>query len=416
MDLDESSEGSPRTKCVAYVVSNELAKTSSLLPSNINRSLLVHSLVKAFGLFSPKPGSRTQLRPLRPIPATMSDLAVYHTRDYLDFVLDGKNAVKAAPGTPSRAEFGLEDDCPPFHGLPDYIRLVAGASLTAANALKDGNTDIAICWDGGRHHAQKSHASGFCYVADCVLSIMSLRRSRVSLPDGTFRKPRILYLDLDLHFSDAVSQSFVSSTNASAPSQILTLSIHHTAPGFFPTSPLAALSDPDDPSFDPFTLSLPLARGTSSASFAKIWASVELIKNTFKPDFTVVQCGVDGLAGDPYATWNLSLADGEGSLGWCIDRICSEWACKVLLLGGGGYNSPNAARAWTYMTSVALGCPLSPETDIPDHAAFPFYAPSFTLDVPAGNVQDQNTQNYLDEVQARLARIACIIAERMESI
>lgn len=32
-----------------------------------------------------------------------------------------------------------------------YVPLVAGASLTAAEALTSGNADVAICWDGGRY-------------------------------------------------------------------------------------------------------------------------------------------------------------------------------------------------------------------------------------------------------------------------
>ena len=45
-------------------------------------------------------------------------------------------------------EFGLQDDCPTFKGLEDYVLLVAGANLTAAKCLKW--VDVAICWDGGR--------------------------------------------------------------------------------------------------------------------------------------------------------------------------------------------------------------------------------------------------------------------------
>lgn len=100
-----------------------------------------------------------------------------------------------------------------------------------------------------------------------------------------------------------------------------------------------------------------------------MWPIVERIKDTFQPDFIVVQCGVDGLAGDPMATWNWSIGD-LGSLGWCVDKIVQTWPGKKLLLGGGtyvvryegitqtfyqgGYNSPNAARAWTFLTSVVV--------------------------------------------------------------
>ena len=68
-----------------------------------------------------------------------------------------------------------------------------------------------------RHHAQKSKASGFCYVADCILAILSLKRPVPSVP---MRRPRVMYLDLDLHFSDAVSQAFYNASST-ASSQIL---------------------------------------------------------------------------------------------------------------------------------------------------------------------------------------------------
>lgn len=399
---------------VAYIVSNELAKFSSLLPSNKNRSVLVHTLAKELGLLSSKFTSPRSICPVRPQLATLADLSAYHTRDYLEFVLNPNNP-QSVDKDGAVGEFGLEDDCPYFPGLPEYVRLVGGGSLTAANALIQNQATIAIHWDGGRHHAQKAQASGFCYVADCILAILALKKSRLPCrEDGLSRKPRILYLDLDLHFSDGVSQSFASSGTA-AGAQVLTLSIHHSAPGFFPATPLSALSDPDNEEFDPWTLSLPLARGTSDRTFATIWPSVEAVKDAYQPDYVVVQCGVDGLAGDPYATWNWSLGESEGSLGWCIDRICNHWQTKILLLGGGGYHSPNAARAWAYLTSIALGQPLSLDTDIPDHNAFPLYAPSFTLDIPSGNTSDQNTPSSLDEVNTRFARVAEIIRRKTPS-
>ena len=143
-----------------------------------------------------------------------------------------------------------------------------------------------------------------------------------------------MYIDLDLHFSDGVSHAFASSASVSVNPQVLTFSIHHTAPGFFPVSAFSGLPDPADPTFDPFTLSLPLDRGASNATFARIWPSLERVKDAFRPTYAIVQCGVDGLAGAPYAIWNWSLGGEDGSLGWCIERILS-WDCKTVLLGGG---------------------------------------------------------------------------------
>jgi histone deacetylase 8 len=97
--------------------------------------------------------------------------------------------------------------------MAQYVRLVGGASLTAVKMLGQPSCDLAICWDGGRHHAKKSHAAGFCYVADCTLALMALRRLAQPNP-GTTRKLRTMYLDLDLHFSDGVSEAFHPSTGA----------------------------------------------------------------------------------------------------------------------------------------------------------------------------------------------------------
>jgi histone deacetylase 8 len=144
-----------------------------------------------------------------------------------------------------------------------------------------------------------------------------------------------MYIDVDLHFSDGVSEAFTSSSKT--PS-VLTFSLHYAAPGFFPTSPLAALTRADTST--PFTLSIPLNEGTSCATLCRVWNScVEPARAAFDPDFVVFQCGLDGLAGDPCGIWNLALdVLQEGSLGWVVQR-CLSWDRKTLLLGGGTQSS-----------------------------------------------------------------------------
>ena len=61
-----------------------------------------------------------------------------------------------------------------------------------------------------------------------------------------------------------------------------------------------------------------------------------------------------------------------------------------------------------------LGRPLALDADIPDHAAFPLYAPSFTLDVPAGTAPDQNTDTGLAHAERVFACAADAIRARME--
>lgn len=49
---------------------------------------------------------------MKPTRATYKDLAVYHSRDFLDFVLDAKNSTQKFTGKAGdNVEFGLEDVC-----------------------------------------------------------------------------------------------------------------------------------------------------------------------------------------------------------------------------------------------------------------------------------------------------------------
>lgn len=54
--------------------------------------------------------------------------------------------------------------------------LISCFLLSTAGAVKLNRqqTDIAVNWAGGLHHAKKSEASGFCYVNDIVLAILEL--------------------------------------------------------------------------------------------------------------------------------------------------------------------------------------------------------------------------------------------------
>lgn len=86
--------------------------------------------------------------------------------------------------------FNSNKDCPTFPEMMQHVELVAGGSLKAAELLR--NFDVAIHWDGGRHHARSDKASGFCYVNDVVLAIQKLMETY----------SRVLYIDLDIHHCD----------------------------------------------------------------------------------------------------------------------------------------------------------------------------------------------------------------------
>lgn len=98
------------------------------------------------------------------------------------------------------------------------------------------------------------------------------------------------------------------------------------------------------------------------------------------------------MAGDPLGKWNLSTHD----YGDCIKRILA-WKKPLLVLGGGGYNTPSASRCYAYLTSVILGREIS--DDVPEHEYFEDYEPAFTLHVDAGRQADENTAEYIEVVR-----------------
>jgi acetoin utilization deacetylase AcuC-like enzyme len=88
--------------------------------------------------------------------------------------------------------------------------LVLIVHVGAAIKLNRGESDIAINWGGGLHHAKKSEASGFCYVNDINLAILELLRYH----------QRVLYIDIDNHHGDGVEEAFFTTD------RVMTVSFH----------------------------------------------------------------------------------------------------------------------------------------------------------------------------------------------
>ncbi|GAA5984140.1 hypothetical protein JCM10908_006065 [Rhodotorula pacifica] len=460
---------------VAHIHSDELIQAADCLPANEGRASLVHSLCDSYHLLHSSHDNaelsaedqNSRARIAEPVRATREQLTRFHDEGFIDAILGREKNLDSAdnsdtgssddeeeepaprsfglaphpayhPGSRSSAppprkrqkddtasSVGLQDDCPVFPDLPDYVQLVAGASIAAARELRDGRAEVAINWTGGRHHAKRAEAAGFCYVADAVLAIMELRtppRNAASSICNSESSPplpppaplekvsRVLYLDLDLHHGDGVESAFFSSPH------VLTLSMHLFAPLFFPSTGALDSTGPKGAraSAAGHALNLALEPGLAEETFRRVWEScIEKVAKTYDADAIVLQLGVDGLAGDPCKEWNLSLAD----LGFALERVLA-WKKRTLLLGGGGYNSANAARAWTYLTSIALGRPLDLDAPIPADlptTTYEEFAPSFTLDVPAGHISDRNTEETLSRVEAAFETYAARLAARRTS-
>ncbi|KAJ2249784.1 Histone deacetylase 8, partial [Coemansia sp. RSA 475] len=135
-------------------------------------------------------------------------------------------------------------------------------------------------------------------------------------------------------------------------------------------------------------------RGTNDSSFIHVFSAVaNKVLTAFDPEVIVVQCGCDGLAGDPHKIFNLT-----SNAFACSIKTVLGWERPALLLGGGGYSLPECARCWTRLTAIACGYDIAPEADVPEHVFLNEYAPGFDMLTDVMLIEDSNTNAYLDSI------------------
>lgn len=283
--------------------------------------------------------------------------------------------------------YNMGDDCPIFDGLYSYCSLYTGASLDAARKLTNDQSDIAINWSGGLHHAKKSEASGFCYINDIVLAILQL----------LLYHPRVLYIDIDVHHGDGVEQAFWSTD------RVMTLSFHkYEKAVYFPGTGGLDTTGPKSNS-NPgahHSLNVPLNDGIDDHSYTKLFEDiVGPCVRTYRPTAIVLQCGGDSLGGDRLGCFNLNIR----AHGHCV-AYTKGFGLPLLVVGGGGYTPRNVARLWAYETSVCIGTEVP--SSLPAHTPFiDHFDPDRTLFPPlhlSGRYDNKNSKAYLENVVANV--------------
>lgn len=292
-----------------------------------------------------------------PRPASFQDLAVFHDREYLAY-LSKITPQNAQPEDPQYIAYGFggeSNDCPVFDGLWNYVSLYTGATMSAAYNLINNQSNIAINWSGGLHHAKKNLASGFCYVNDIVIAIQTLLS----------RNQRVLYIDIDVHHGDGVEQAFESTD------RVFTLSYHkygidkHGYP-FFPGTGAIDETGPVDPR-NPgkaHSLNIPIDDGIDDDQYKWLFKTVTgAVIEKYNPQAIVLQSGADSLGGDRLGRFNLNIK----AHGYCVETV-KAYGRPLLIIGGGGYTPRNVARTWCHETSVCVGATL--HNELPAHIPY----------------------------------------------
>lgn len=173
---------------VAFIYSPSLVDQLDKIPKIAGRAQMVNSLIHSYGLFA-------KLKVVAPHPCDSKQLQTFHSSSYLEYIQECDLKACASgedEDEDENYEFGLDHDCPVVDNLFELCSTIGGASYTGADLLVSGEFKWVVNWFGGWHHAKRERASGYCYVNDCVLAILRLRK----------RFERVLYIDLDLHHGD----------------------------------------------------------------------------------------------------------------------------------------------------------------------------------------------------------------------
>jgi histone deacetylase HOS2 len=338
----------PKGYTVSYHANPEMEKHhfGQTHPMKPWRLTLTKSLVFAYGMPFAMDNFVTRA-------ATYEELKSFHAADYLDYLATAppEDQPQDIDSADREIKFNLGgSDCPLFHGLYDYCSMSGGTSLDAARKIVNRQSDIAIAWGGGLHHAKRSEASGFCYINDIVLAILQCLR----------HFPRVLYIDIDVHHGDGVEEAFFSTD------RVMTCSFHKYQPDvFFPGT--GGLDDNGPKSeHNPgahHSINVPLNDGITDEQYAWLFESIiGKINQVFRPSVIALQCGADSLAGDRLGRFNLQV-QGHGA---CV-AFCKKFNIPMIIFGGGGYTPRNVARAWAYETSIAIGCDTKIPDQIPAH-------------------------------------------------
>lgn len=226
-----------------------------------------------------------------------------------------------------RAQFQIGAAGNPVY--PEVFRrpaISAGGVMLACRLAAEGR--IVHCPGGGTHHGRPARASGFCYLNDPVLGLLTWLDLGLD---------NIVYLDIDAHHGDGVQDAFHDDP------RVFTISLHEA--GRWPFT--GAASDRAGGAARNF----PLPAGCNDTEFNLVMAeSVLPLIASRRPQAIMLQAGADGLEEDPLA--KLSLSNNAHR---AVAQAVMKLAPRLVVLGGGGYNPWTVGRCWALIWGTLNG-------------------------------------------------------------
>ena len=214
----------------------------------------------------------------------------------------------------------------------------AGAAIVAARSVVEGtiaNAFVATRPPG--HHATPDAAMGFCLFNNVAITARWLQAHG--------HAERVLLLDWDVHHGNGTEDAFYDDPS------VFCVSLHQWP--HYPGTGSAEQTGVGEGVG--YTLNVPLAAGTPAAEHrAHFEEAVAEALSHFEPDFVLISCGFDAMAGDPLGQLLLEPRDlygmtphvVDGAAAGCDGRVVAlrEGGCEPRRRGGGGWKTRGGGR------------------------------------------------------------------------
>jgi acetoin utilization deacetylase AcuC-like enzyme len=245
-----------------------------------------------------------------PRPATREELRRVHGLEHVDHVLslDGQSAQ-------------LDPDTAMSPGSATAALLAAGAAVDATRAVmeRQATNAFALVRPPG-HHAEATHAMGFCLFNNVAVAADAARRHGAE---------RVLVLDWDVHHGNGTQHVF------EARRDVLFCSSHQ-----FPYYP--GTGAPEETGVGEgagYTVNVALPAGRGDADYGAVFHDVFLpIARAYRPDLVLVSAGFDPHRADPIGGMDVTergFAAMASAMKQLADEVCGG---RLVLLLEGGYD------------------------------------------------------------------------------
>lgn len=281
-----------------------------------------------FGRAIEELASTNDISLVKAVKSSEEEVLLFHTSQYVDFV---RRSSEVGSGY---LDYG---DTPSYKGVYEAALYTVGNSLNGLRMVLDGSVDHFFNPVGGLHHARRDRAGGFCVFNDCGVAISKLLQEM----------KRVLYVDIDAHHGDGVYYGFEDDP------RVVIADIHEDGKYLYPGTGFA--DETGIGKAKGTKLNIPLAPGSGDEAFIEAFNKVEDFAAASNPSFIFLQCGADGLRGDPLTHLSYSSrahAYATRKLHNLAHKICEG---RILAMGGGGYNPQNVRDAWMAVTKELSG-------------------------------------------------------------